>query len=67
VTDGPWGALARDVVIIGDADPGLRLLGEVVAQSDLLIIGAPHPGYADLVTDKPAPDIWNVLGKGVLV
>ena len=48
-------------------DPGLRPLGEVLARSDLLIIGAPHPEYADLVTDKPAADIWNVLQKGVLV
>jgi UDP-N-acetyl-D-mannosaminuronic acid dehydrogenase len=48
-------------------DPGLRPLDEVLAASDLLIIGAPHPEYADLVTDKPAADIWNVLGKGVLV
>jgi UDP-N-acetyl-D-mannosaminuronic acid dehydrogenase len=67
VTDGSWGALARDVVIIGGADPGLRPLGEVLVQSDLLIIGAPHPEYADLVTDKPPADVWNVLGKGVLV
>jgi UDP-N-acetyl-D-mannosaminuronic acid dehydrogenase len=48
-------------------DPGLRPLDEVLARSDLLIIGAPHPEYADLVTDKPAADIWNVLQKGVLV
>jgi UDP-N-acetyl-D-mannosaminuronic acid dehydrogenase len=48
-------------------DPGLRPLGEVLERSDLLIIGAPHPEYADLITDKPAADIWNVLQKGVLV
>ena len=48
-------------------DPGLRPLDEVLGASDLLIIGAPHPEYADIVTDKPTADIWNVLGKGVLV
>jgi UDP-N-acetyl-D-mannosaminuronic acid dehydrogenase len=39
----------------------------VLAESDLLIIGAPHPEYADLVTDLPAADIWNSLAKGVRV
>jgi UDP-N-acetyl-D-mannosaminuronic acid dehydrogenase len=48
-------------------DPALRPLGEAVAAADLLVIGAPHPEYRDLVTDKPVADIWNVLGKGVQV
>ena len=48
-------------------DPGLRPLEDVLAMADLLIIGAPHPEYADLVTDKPVADIWNMLGKGVQV
>ncbi len=48
-------------------DPALRPLGEVVAAADLLVIGAPHAEYRDLVTDKPVADIWNVLGKGVRV
>jgi len=46
-------------------DPALRPLGEVLAAADLLVIGAPHPEYSRLVTDKPVADIWNVLGKGV--
>jgi UDP-N-acetyl-D-mannosaminuronic acid dehydrogenase len=49
------------------ADPRLRPLGDVLAAADLLIIGAPHPEYASLVTDKPVADIWNVLGRGVQV
>ena len=49
------------------ADPRLRPLDEVLAAADLLIIGAPHPDYRDLLTDKPVADIWNVLGKGVRV
>jgi len=49
------------------ADPRLRPLGDVLAAADLLIIGAPHPEYASLVTDKPVADIWNLLGRGVQV
>ena len=49
------------------ADPGLLPLGEVLARSDVLVVGAPHPEYRGLVTDKPAADIWDVLGNGVRV
>ena len=49
------------------ADPRLRPLGDVLAAADLLIIGAPHPEYANLVTGKPVADIWNLLGRGVQV
>ena len=48
-------------------DPNLVPHEEVIAQSDLLVIAAPHPEYRDLVTDKPVADIWNVLGQGVRV
>ena len=48
-------------------DPELRPLQEVLDQSDLLIVGVPHAGYADLKTSKPVVDIWNVFGNGVLV
>jgi UDP-N-acetyl-D-mannosaminuronic acid dehydrogenase len=48
-------------------DPDLRPLAEVITKADLLIIAAPHPEYADLQTTKPVADIWNVLGKGVVV
>src|SRR6266516_1175186 len=48
-------------------DPDLTPLAEVMAQADLMIIAAPHPTYAGLQTDKPVADIWNVLGKGVVV
>ena len=37
------------------------------SRSDLLVIGAPHRRYADLVTDKPVVDIWGVRGEGVRV
>ena len=48
-------------------DPHLTPLEEVLERADLLIIGAPHPEYAGLVTGKPVADIWNLLGKGVCV
>jgi UDP-N-acetyl-D-mannosaminuronic acid dehydrogenase len=48
-------------------DPALLPLADVVSRSDLLIIGAPHPEYRDLVTDKPVADIWNILGAGVRI
>src|SRR5262252_3861936 len=49
------------------ADPRLLQLGDVLAAADLLIIGAPHSEYANLVTGKPVADIWNLLGRGVQV
>jgi UDP-N-acetyl-D-mannosaminuronic acid dehydrogenase len=48
-------------------DKDLLPLQEVLTRSDLLVIGAPHPEYRGLVTDKPAADIWDVLGNGVRV
>jgi UDP-N-acetyl-D-mannosaminuronic acid dehydrogenase len=46
-------------------DPALRPLEEVLTHAGLLIIGAPHPDYANLATTKPVADIWNLLGHGV--
>jgi len=48
-------------------DPDLLPLEEVLARADLLVVGAPHPEYRGLITDKPAADIWDVLGRGVRV
>ncbi|MBV9446726.1 MAG: hypothetical protein JO345_12635, partial [Streptosporangiaceae bacterium] len=48
-------------------DPGLLPLDEVITRSDLLVVGAPHPEYQGLVTDKPAADIWDILGRGVQI
>jgi UDP-N-acetyl-D-mannosaminuronic acid dehydrogenase len=48
-------------------DPDLTPLAGVLAEADLLIIAAPHPEYAALETGKPVADVWNVLGKGVVV
>ncbi len=48
-------------------DVSLLPLEKVLAESDLLVVAAPHPEYARLETDKPVADVWNVLGGGVLV
>jgi UDP-N-acetyl-D-mannosaminuronic acid dehydrogenase len=45
-------------------DPELQPLESVVNQSDLLIIAAPHREYANLETDKPVVDVWNLRGGG---
>jgi len=48
-------------------DPTLSPLDEVIANSDLLILGAPHRAYRELQTDRPVVDVWNLLGKGTTV
>jgi UDP-N-acetyl-D-mannosaminuronic acid dehydrogenase len=48
-------------------DPNLLPLDEVVERSDVLVVGAPHAVYRELVTDKPVVDVWNVRGGGVVV
>jgi UDP-N-acetyl-D-mannosaminuronic acid dehydrogenase len=64
-------AFKADAVLTTDpyvtVDPALLPMDEVIARSDLLVIGAPHPQYRDLATDKPVADIWNVLNQGVRV
>lgn len=46
-------------------DPDLLPLEEVLESSDLLVIGAPHPEYRAIESDRPVADIWNLLGSGV--
>ena len=48
-------------------DANLVSLDQTLADSDVLIIGAPHKIYKDLVTTKPIIDIWNLLGNGNLI
>jgi UDP-N-acetyl-D-mannosaminuronic acid dehydrogenase len=59
------GVLCTDPYVT--TDPKLVPLERVLAESDLLVIGAPHPEYRNLVTDKPVADVWNILGDGVLI
>jgi UDP-N-acetyl-D-mannosaminuronic acid dehydrogenase len=64
-------SVKADAVICTDphvrADPGLHPLEVVLARADLLIIAAPHPEYSGLEVTVPVADIWNLLGRGVLV
>lgn len=48
-------------------DDNLSPLEQVLERSDLLVIGAPHSVYADLVVTQPVVDIWNLRGDGVVV
>ncbi len=48
-------------------DETLRPLDEVLATSDVLVIGAPHKVYADLRPEQPVVDVWNLLGNGTTV
>ncbi|GAB2447332.1 nucleotide sugar dehydrogenase [Nocardioides hungaricus] len=45
-------------------DPDLRPLERVLAEADLLVVGAPHAAYRDLVVDQPVVDVWNLRGEG---
>ena len=48
-------------------DANLEPLEYVLANVDLLIIGAPHQHYRDLATALPVADVWNLLGQGSVV
>jgi UDP-N-acetyl-D-mannosaminuronic acid dehydrogenase len=48
-------------------DPTLVPLDQVLAEADLLIVGAPHAEYRDIATETPVVDIWGLLGAGVRV
>lgn len=48
-------------------DTNLVSLDQTLAESDILIIGAPHKIYKDLITTKPIIDIWNLFGNGNLI
>jgi UDP-N-acetyl-D-mannosaminuronic acid dehydrogenase len=61
---------AREVICSDpyvSTDPALVPLDEALERADLLIIGAPHARYAEITTDKPVVDMWNLLGEGVRV
>jgi UDP-N-acetyl-D-mannosaminuronic acid dehydrogenase len=56
------GVLSADPYVKNDDD--LIDESEVLKQSDVLIISAPHERYKNLQTDKPIIDIWNLRGNG---
>jgi UDP-N-acetyl-D-mannosaminuronic acid dehydrogenase len=45
-------------------DDSLTPLEDVLENSDILILAAPHRVYRDLQTTKPVADVWNFLGQG---
>ena len=55
--------VAADPHVPKEVDDSLLPLDDVIARSDLLIVATPHPEFAELVTDKPVVDIWNLLGN----
>jgi UDP-N-acetyl-D-mannosaminuronic acid dehydrogenase len=48
-------------------DPTLVPLDDLLAHADVLLIGAPHAQYAELETDLPVIDIWNLRHDGVRI
>lgn len=48
-------------------DPDIRPPEAVMDEADILIIGAPHAAYRNLPTTKPVVDIWDLLGRGVVI
>ena len=59
------GVLTSDPYVKNDTE--LVSEEQVLAESDLLIISAPHLRYQHIVTDKPIVDIWNLRGDGSAV
>ncbi len=49
------------------ADERFTPLDEVLERADVLVIGAPHPEYRDLATDKPVADLWGITGQGTRI
>jgi len=48
-------------------DPELVPIEQVLAESDLIVIGAPHLEYAAVEARQPVIDIWNLRRNGVQI
>lgn len=48
-------------------DPELVSVQEVLDTAEILIVATPHAEYANLETDLPVVDIWNVRSRGVRI
>ena len=57
--------LCTDPYVTPATDPTLVPLDEVLAEADILVVGAPHPEYRDLQTGLPVKDVWGITGRGV--
>ena len=42
-------------------DPDLVPLDQVLAEADLLVVGAPHEAYRGLAVRQPFADVWGIL------
>jgi UDP-N-acetyl-D-mannosaminuronic acid dehydrogenase len=57
--------LATDAYV---RDDRLVPLETVLAESEILVIGAPHHAYRDLeLGDREVVDVWNALGRGIRI
>jgi len=57
--------LATDPYVV---DPRLVSLEAVLAESEILVIGAPHRAYRELeLGDREVVDVWNALGRGIRI
>ena len=57
--------LCTDPYVTDDLE--LEPLGRVLSEADLVIIATPHPEYRGLQLTKPTVDLFNILGRGVLI
>jgi UDP-N-acetyl-D-mannosaminuronic acid dehydrogenase len=48
-------------------DDSLVSRERVLAESDIVVIGAPHKQYRDVQTSARVVDVWNLLGQGTTV
>jgi UDP-N-acetyl-D-mannosaminuronic acid dehydrogenase len=49
-------------------DDRLVPLATVLAESEILVVGAPHRAYRDLeLGDRDVVDVWNALGRGIRI
>ncbi len=46
------------------SDPSLVPLETVLAEADLLVVGAPHAIYRELRVEQPVADVWGILQTG---
>lgn len=49
------------------SDDSLVSLDLVLANADVLVIGAPHPEYREMSTTTPIIDVWNATGNGTRI
>jgi UDP-N-acetyl-D-mannosaminuronic acid dehydrogenase len=48
-------------------DPDLVSVDKLIAESDLIVVGAPHHQYRELALTQPVADVWGLFDNGVQV